>query len=201
MSAWLRVKRESDGGLVPPAGVGPDMVCFIEGTSHNVSWGRCYPVENADLTAAHEWALTAQAVAAAIDGNTATVVGEGALAALIRLASSLNSTHPNTPPGVVVEATGTAAGITAALRSVRTKGSVVLAVRPLSTTTLLRTYHDVHQPGVRLIPVPWARNDARSAPNNLVAWALEHLASIEPGQPMPTAPWHRLAIGEHARAP
>jgi hypothetical protein len=199
VSAWLRVERGPDGGFVAPAGVGPDAACFVEGTAESVSWGRCYPVHDADLAAAREWAVTAQAVAAAVPCEVAAIVGEGALAALVRLALPPNSIDPNTPPGVVVETTGTATGITAALRLVRPGGSIVLAVRPLSTTTPLRTYHDVHRPGVRLVPVPWASDGARSAPGNLLAWALAHLTSVEPGQPAPPGPWYRLAIGAHAR--
>jgi hypothetical protein len=153
VSVWLRVERDSDGGFVVPVGVGPDVVCFIEGTSETVSWARSYPVHGADLVAAREWAVTAQAVAAAVHSEAAAIVGEGALAALVRMALLPNSIDPDTPPSVVVETTGTAAGITAALRLVHIGGRVVLAVRPLSTTTPLRTYHDVHRPGVRLGPV------------------------------------------------
>lgn len=184
-----------------PAGVGPDVVCFVEGTSETVSWGRRYPVRDADLAAAREWAVTAQAVAATIHSEAVATVGGGTLAALVRLALLPNSTDLDIPPSVVVDTTGTAAGITAALRLVRTGGSVVLAVRPLWTTTPLRTYHDIHRPGVRLIPVPWACDDAQSAPGNLLAWALAHLISVEPGRPAPPGPWHRLVIGGHARDP
>lgn len=198
MSAWLRVRRGPYGDFMAPADVGPDGVCFVENTSEIVSWGRCYPARDADVTAAREWVVTAQAVSTAIH-REAVVVGEGALAALVRLALSPNSTDPGgTPFDVAVETTGTPAGITAALQSVRPGGSVVLAARPLCTATPLRTYRDVHRPGVRLVPIAWACDDIRSARDDLLAWALENLIAIEFGRPAPPGSWYRLVVGGHA---
>jgi threonine dehydrogenase-like Zn-dependent dehydrogenase len=52
---------------------------------------------------------------------------------------------------VVVETTGTQAGIAEALRQVATGGTVVLAVRPLDPVTMVRTYADIHRRGIRLV--------------------------------------------------
>ena len=198
MSGWLRIEREPGGGFLAPSEVGPGTVCFVEGASGTVSWARRYPVHDADAAAAGEWAATAQAVAAAVHREPVAVVGEGALAALIRLALTAGD-HADALPRVVVETTGSAAGLTTALRLVRQGGRVMLAARPLWTVTPLRTYHDVHRPGISLVPVPWACDNARPAPGELPAWALAHLAPAQPGRPVRPAPWHRLVVGGYAR--
>jgi len=191
VSGWLRIEREPGGGFLAHGAVGADTVCFVEGTSGTVTWARRYPVHAADAVAAGEWAATAGAVAATAKHESATVVGEGALAALIRLV--LPSGHADAPAGVVVETTGSAACLAAALRLVRHGGRVVLAARPLWATTPLRSYHDVHRPGISLVTVPWACDNARP-PDELLTWALAHLAPAELRRPVRPAPWYRLVL-------
>ncbi|OKH98991.1 hypothetical protein A6A06_25660 [Streptomyces sp. CB02923] len=197
MNAWWRITIGPDGAPALPAEAEPDEVYFVEGTTEAATWGRGYSAPCADETAAHAWAATAHAAAQAAyeAGATAAVVGEGALAALIRRALPLRSALPDAPPDVVLETTGTGAGITRALRTVRTGGHVILAVRPLEPTTPVATCHDVHRREIRVTSVPWRGGHPRTAPAHLVSWALAHLVSAPPGQPTPPGLWHRLAGG------
>ncbi|MFD3662987.1 hypothetical protein ACFWVF_20705 [Streptomyces sp. NPDC058659] len=203
-----------------PDETGPDTVYFVEGTAETETWGHGYPAQGADEAAARAWAATAQATAeaaarataqavsqaadqaAAQSGAAVAVVGEGALAVLVRMAMATalpaGGVRPDAPPDVVVETTGTAAGITRALRAVRAGGQVLLAARPLAPTTPVDTYRDVHVRDVHLASVPWAGEDARPAPEHLVSWALAHLGSARPDRPDRPAPpghWHRLTEG------
>jgi hypothetical protein len=169
------------------------LVCFIEGTSGTASWARRYPADGADAAATGEWAATAATAAAAARGEPAAVIGEGVLAALIRLALPADG-RLDAAPRVVIETTGTAAGLAEALRRVERRGRVMLATRPLHAATALRTYHDLHRPGVSLLSVPWACCGARPAPGHLRAWALARLAAAESGRPARFALWHRLTV-------
>ena len=198
MSTWLRAERAPDGTVAELAGVPPETACFLDGAPAGPCWGRCYPATGADLAAAREWTLTAQAAAALVHDRVAAVVGEGALAALVRLALPAGA-DPDAPAGAAVETTGRPAGVAAALRLVPAGGTVVLAARPLCPVTALKTYHDMHRPGVRLVPVRWAAGGGGPAADRLVGWALAHLAAGRPGGSAPPAPWHRLVTSAPQR--
>ncbi|MFE1548233.1 hypothetical protein [Streptomyces sp. NPDC058718] len=206
MSGWRRILLHPDGAYALPEEAGPDTVYFVEGTTGTETWGYGYPVQGADEAAARSWAATAQVAVQAVaeSGAAVDVVGEGALAALVRLALPLGAghrdalpggVHPDAPPDVVVETTGTDTGLTRALRAVRTGGQVILAARPQGPTTAVDTYRDVHLRDVRLTAVPWAGAEPRPAPEHFVSWALAHLGSAQPGRPAPPGHWHRLPGG------
>ncbi|MFD9949582.1 hypothetical protein ACFWYW_50945 [Nonomuraea sp. NPDC059023] len=163
-------------------------VWYVEGTRGPATWARGYECANTDRIAAREWAGTACA-AAAMAGLETVVLGDGALASLVRLAVA------STPGGgeTVVETTGTEEGIAAALATAPDLGRVLLAARPLESAVTLDTYRDLHRRGVRLTPVPWAGEVA--PPERLVTWALEHLAQRNRAGNAPFAPWYRLDPG------
>jgi hypothetical protein len=200
MSTWRTITLRADGGYPPPAereGAGMDTVYFVEATSGTRTWARGYPLSTDDpaQAAARDWVATAQAAVRAVEA-TAAAVGDGALAALVRLALPAGGTLRGSPPDTVVETTGTAAGVSQALRTVRSGGHVVLAARPLEATTPLATYRDVHYRQVRLTAVSWGGDVGQPAPaEHLVSWTLAHLGAVEPGQPAPPGPWHRLTGG------
>lgn len=196
-----RVVRSPDGGYPPPDGIGPDTVWFAEGTAADETWAVGFPAPDAEVRAARAWVATARVTAAAVraaaaDRSAVLVPGDGALAGLVRL--TLPDAVPAGPeaPAVVVETTGTEAGILHALAAVRPGGCVLLAARPVHPTVRLPTYHAVHRPGVRVLPTRWA--DATvDTPDPLVSWALAHLTPDRPGQSIAPGAWYRLV----ARAP
>ncbi|GAA3216424.1 hypothetical protein ACFO1B_15275 [Dactylosporangium siamense] len=154
MGRWLPINGE-------PAGWEPDEICFVDDPTAATGWGRAYPAGFPVAGVTGEWAATAWAALDAVGGAAAAVVGAGALAGLLRLAVAF----PADPrPAAVIETTGTTEGVELALRTVAPCGTVVLAARPLWPTAALRTYHDVHRSGVRILPVPWAPADPRAAP-------------------------------------
>ncbi|MFD5084188.1 hypothetical protein ACFWOG_16310 [Kitasatospora sp. NPDC058406] len=198
-----RVLRSPDGDYPPPDGVGPDTVWFAEGTAADETWAVGYPGPDAETRAARAWAATARAVAdaarAAGGRSTVLVPGDGALAGLVRLA--LPDAVPAGPevPAVVVETTGTGAGILQALAAVRPGGCVLLAARPLHLTANLPTYRAIHRPGVRVLPTRWADATADTT-DPLVSWALAHLTPDRPGQAVTPGAWYRLAARPPASA-
>ncbi|MFB6889482.1 hypothetical protein ACFCX4_09240 [Kitasatospora sp. NPDC056327] len=216
---WTAVGRGPDGGFTAPAGLRPDELCFAEGTTAATTWGRVHPASGtvpgpgpgpgiADLTAARAWAATARDVAtraftAAGPDGTVAVVGEGALAVLVRLAVPPDRLAAEGPPAAVAETSGTPAGITAAVRAVRPGGTVLLAVRPLDPVTPLCGHHDLHRPAVRIVPVRWAGDSARPAPpEELVTRALALLVPAPPDRTGTAGQWLRLTpAGEPGPAP
>ncbi|MFG2226545.1 hypothetical protein [Streptomyces sp. NPDC048644] len=171
MSNWRRVLRTSDGhpkDTNPPTG----LAWFADAPTAAETWAYGYPMPGADERAARDWAATAQAVAETVGEAAGTlVVGEGALARLVRLALPDATPGADAQPGVVVETTGTAVGVSGALAAVRPRGRVLLAARPLSTTMPLRTYHAIHRPGIRVLSVPWCDGGTGTAPGHLVTCA------------------------------
>ncbi|MFF7636344.1 hypothetical protein ACFZB9_24830 [Kitasatospora sp. NPDC008050] len=103
------------------------------------------------------------------------VPADGTLARLVRLALPGAEPAGHEAPTVVVETTGTGAGILDALAAARPGGCVLLAVRPLHRTTSLPSYHAIHRPELRVLPVPWA-DPTTKAPEQLIARALAQLA-------------------------
>ncbi|MFI6908721.1 hypothetical protein ACIBKY_46185 [Nonomuraea sp. NPDC050394] len=182
-------------GPTPPTGLDPHpgMVWYVEGTRGRFTWARGYEGADADRVAAVDWVGTALA-AAAMAGRDAAVVGDGALASLVRLAAA--STRGGGE--AVVETTGTGDGIASALAMAPDLGRVLLAARPAEPAVTLDTYHDLHRRGVRLTPVPWAGSPGVALPDGLVAWALDHLAQGSPAGTAPFAPWYRLSAAEPA---
>lgn len=130
--------------------------------------------------AARAWAATAHDIATVVGGAAAQVVGDGALARLVRLA--LPGPAPGSGPRleVAVETTGTTAGIREALASVVPGGRVLLAARPLSSTTSFPTYHAVHLPGVHVLPVSWEGRGG-DVPDHLMAHALRDIQPMADG--------------------
>ncbi|MDI3423356.1 hypothetical protein [Streptomyces luteolus] len=165
MSTWRRVT--SPRGESAVAG---NLVWFADDPEAAETWAYGYPAEGAAARAARAWAATAHAAASALGGATAEVVGDGALARLVRLATSGPAQDTGPGPDVVVETTGTAAGIREALASVPPGGRVLLAARPLDTTTALATYDAVHLPGIHVVPVSWD-DGGEGVPGQLVAHA------------------------------
>lgn len=171
MNNWRHLTRTSDSGHPSAGGPATDLVWFADDPAAAETWAYGYPSPDADERAARAWAATAQAAAEAAGEATGTlVVGEGTLARLVRLALPPAAPDPDARPAVVVETTGTAAGISDALAAVRPRGRVLLAARPLNATTPLRTYHALHLPSIRMLPVPW-RDGTGHAPEDLVASA------------------------------
>ena len=81
------------------------------------------------------------------------VLGDGALAERLR---GRLGTGPGAggPPGVVVEATGTAAGLRRALAVVADRGLVVLAGPEPPATVVLDCYADLHVRALTVIGIP-----------------------------------------------
>ncbi|MER5985795.1 hypothetical protein [Streptomyces sp. NPDC001787] len=175
MSTWRRVTRPSEG--LPAAA---EAVWFADDPEAAETWAYGYPPTGAGERAAHAWAATAHAAATAAGGAAVQVTGDGALARLVRLALPGPAPGTGHRPEVVVETTGTTAGIREALASVVPKGRVLLAARPLSTTTPLPTYHAVHLPGVRVLPIPWD-DRAGDIPDHLMAHALRDVRPMGGG--------------------
>ncbi|MEU9114351.1 hypothetical protein AB0D04_21825 [Streptomyces sp. NPDC048483] len=151
MNNWRHVTGVS--GAHPTAG---DLVWFADDPSADETWAYGYPAPDADERAARAWAATAHAAVEAAGQADVQVVGEGVLARLVRLALPDHAGTGSTPqPGVVIETTGTTAGIRSALAALSPSGRVLLAARPLSTMTPLPTYHGIHLPGSRVLPIPW----------------------------------------------
>lgn len=204
MSTWWRVRWRPDRRAPAPPDAAAETVWFLDGTPEEYGWARGYPSPGADLAAARAWARTARAAAAHAGGEPVTVVGEGALAELVR---RVTTAEPDGASRVAVDTTGTTTGISAALRMLRPGGVVYLAARPLWPSPAIRTYHDVHRRGLTLRPVPWAGGQDRpdgaagTTPDALMEWALAHLETAEPGQPAPPARWYRMIVGSAANAP
>lgn len=99
-------------------------------------------------------ALATAAVAAAASGPLPVeVTGAGELAAAIR--AELGPGEPATEerPGTIVETTGAAAEIQAALARVRDLGLVVLAAAPAADAADLDLYADLHVRGLTVVGV------------------------------------------------
>ncbi|MEV0262352.1 hypothetical protein AB0I49_13530 [Streptomyces sp. NPDC050617] len=165
MNNWQHISRTPDEP--PPAG---DLVWFADDPAADETWAYGYPAPDAAERAARAWAATADAAAKAAGRADVSVVGEGTLARLVRCALPPSDTGdaPAPRPRAVIETTGTTAGIRRALETVRPAGLILLAARPLHTTTPLPTYHGIHRPGTRILPVPWT-DDGAGAPPHLVA--------------------------------
>lgn len=166
MSNWRRVMRTPDDH--PTAA---NLVWFADDPAATETWAYGYPAPGTGDRAARDWAATAHAAATAVREEDVQVVGEGVLARLVRLALNDAVTGPDSRPDAVVETTGTTAGVSSALAAVRPGGRVLLAARPLSPTTPLPTYHGIHLPGIRMLPIPW-HDGVGNAPEHLVACAL-----------------------------
>ena len=80
------------------------------------------------------------------------VLGDGALAE--RLRERLGAGAGGGLPGVVVEATGTAAGLRRALAVVADRGLVVLAGPEPPATVVLDCYADLHLRALTVIGIP-----------------------------------------------
>ncbi|KPC64675.1 hypothetical protein [Streptomyces chattanoogensis] len=173
MSTWQRIRGTSDGRPTPG-----DLVWFADDPAADETWGHGYPIPGAEERAAHAWAATARTAAEAAGQQDVQVVGAGALARLVRLALPDDTDTGSLPqPGAVIETTGTTAGIKSALATVRPGGLVLLAARPLQTSTPLPTYHGIHLPGIRVLPVPWC-DGVDDAPQNLVACFLRSVTRL-----------------------
>ncbi|WP_369363954.1 hypothetical protein AB5L52_12240 [Streptomyces sp. CG4] len=148
-----------------------DLAWFADDPAAAETWAYGYPAPGADERAARAWAATAHAAAKSVGEAAVQVVGQGALARLIRLALPGPAPGSDPQPEVVVETTGSAAGIRGALDAVAPGGRVLLAARPLSSTTPLPTYHAVHRPGIRVLPIPWC-DGVGDVPEHLMACSL-----------------------------
>ncbi|WP_275460819.1 hypothetical protein [Streptomyces noursei] len=165
MNNWQHIRRTSY-----QAPTGGDLVWFADDPAADETWAYGYPPPGADERAARAWAATAHAAAEAAGRADVRVVGGGMLARLIRLALPPWDAggEPDPQPSAVVETTGTTAGVGSALTTVRPGGLVLLAARPLHTTTPIPTYHNIHLPGIRVLPLHWRDGDD-GAPERLVA--------------------------------
>ncbi|ANW17158.1 hypothetical protein I3J09_02440 [Streptomyces clavuligerus] len=159
-----------------PAAGEPRLAWFADDPAAGESWAYGCPSPEA---AARAWAATADAAARVAGGACARVVGDGLLARLVRLALP-----PGASRSTVIETTGTNGGIGDALASVRPGGLVLLAARPLHPTTPLPTYHVIHLPGVRLLPLAWRDGTGEALPEPLLSYALRGL----PAHRIPAAP-------------
>lgn len=175
MSTWRRVTRPSDGS--PTAA---DLVWFADDPEAAETWAYGYPPAGAGERAARAWAATAHDAATVVGRAAVQVVGDGALARLVRLALPGPASGSGPRPEVVVETTGTTAGIREALASVAPGGRVLLAARPLSTTTPLPTYYAVHLPGVHVLPISWD-DRVGDVPDHLMACALRDILPMGDG--------------------
>lgn len=195
MSAWLRVEHRPDGVPRVPERTVAEEAWFVERPVDSLSWGRRLPSSATDVDAAREWAAAAQSVASLCANEVTRVVGRGALSELILRAMApicCPAADEDDAVAMVVETTGSPAGIAAALRLAGPGACILLAVRPLVPSVTVRTYHDLHRPGVEVIPVPWAGSVERQIAPGLVEWALDNLAFAPAGQPAPVGPWYRL---------
>ncbi|MFI0234570.1 hypothetical protein [Streptomyces sp. NPDC017086] len=75
-------------------------------------------------------------------------------------------------PRAAIETAGTSTGIKSALSALRPRGLLVLASRPLYTTTPLPTYHAIYLPGIRVLPIPWHDDAGRG-----ISWEHPCIAS------------------------
>lgn len=118
-----------------------------------------------DARAVSASARAALAAVADVPPAEVAVVGDGALALLLR--HLLATTHDGDGPAAVLETTGVAASIAAAVRDVAALGRVVLAAEPVEATVDVRTYADVHARGLTVVGVP---GDAGAADRGDVEW-------------------------------
>jgi hypothetical protein len=159
-----------------------------------VLWGRAYPARRAvEGLAAREFSATAiAAVDTLLDlsHGTIEVIGDGILAELV---GRLLPERARVGPTAIVETSGSPTAVRDALRRSDPLGTVVLAAPPTASSVELATYADLHVPGTLVVGVPWRDNppDEQTSPE-LVAMALDHLAPVTLGTPLPDAPWYRL---------
>lgn len=94
----------------------------------------------------------AAAVLEMLPDGPVEVTGEGATAETVRRLLGGRSAG-EAPPRAVVETTGTAAGIAAALERVASGGRVVVAA-PVADVPAFDTYSELHVRGLELVVVP-----------------------------------------------
>ena len=179
--------------------VEPGSVAFLDsGDEADVRWGRAYrPEPSLDEVAAREFAATAKAATDAgrgVSPEAVQVVGGGILAALAQ--RILGPRGGAGAPTVMLDTSGSAARIRDAVEHCDRLGTVLLAAPPVDAEVDVRTYADLHVRGLTIVGVPWVDEPTdEQAPPELVAWAQEQLAPLQPGAPVPSALWYRVERG------
>ena len=194
-------ERGPDGIRLVRSGAGTaTATAFIDADWIRTSYGGPVPALEDDDRAAAAGRLLASAdhIAGLVDSAPAggvEVIGAGLVAHEARtLLGRRNGTGDR--PAAIVDCSGDPAGVLDAIRRVCDLGVVVLAGEPLGRQLAIDLYVDVHRRGLRLIgaprpgDLPPVQDDAR------VARALELLADVDPGAPVPAdARWVAVSPG------